>query len=85
MIELLTGSTAREVDEISLDHPDSGQTPPPVSESETQSDTPSEELKSALGSEAHELLQVEGRLLRSVGHLGRDRIGAYRRGAQVSP
>ena len=39
-------------------------------ESEMKSDTPSKELKSALGSEADELLQVEGRLLEQLATLG---------------
>ena len=42
----------------------------PFPESETPSDAPSKELKSALGSEADELLQVEGRLLDQLATLG---------------
>jgi hypothetical protein len=42
----------------------------PFPEGETQSDTPSKELKSALGSDADELLQVEGRLLDQLATLG---------------
>src|ERR1044072_4916583 len=47
---------------------DSDESPDPGSE--TQFDAPSEELKSALGSEADELLQVEGRLLDQLATLG---------------
>jgi hypothetical protein len=39
-------------------------------EGETPSDAPSAELKNALGSEADELLQVEGRLLDQLATLG---------------
>src|SRR5262245_36107079 len=50
------------------DNPDAKQ--PPISESEMLSEVPSQELKSALGSEADELLQVEGRLLDELATLG---------------
>ena len=50
------------------DNPDVEQSHSP--ESKTQSDTPSTELKNALGSEADELLQVEGRLLDQLATLG---------------
>jgi hypothetical protein len=42
----------------------------PLPESETQSAAPSDELMSALGSEADELLQIEGRLLDQLATLG---------------
>jgi hypothetical protein len=54
----------------SLYHGDADSEESPDPGSETQFDAPSEELKSALGSEADELLQVEGRLLDQLATLG---------------
>jgi hypothetical protein len=50
------------------DNSDAEQSPLP--ENETPSDTPSKELKKALGSKADELLQVEARLLDRLATLG---------------
>jgi hypothetical protein len=54
----------------SLYHGDADSEESPDPGSETQFDAPSKELKSALGSEADELLQVEGRLLDQLATLG---------------